>query len=68
MEDSDKEVQLLIKACRYLQYKTYPLDCDTNEKRSIRRKSERLTLRDGDILYRKTNGQEVQAFTQIFYH
>ena len=65
-EESDKaEIQLLMNACRYLRYKTYPPDCSKNEKRSIRRKSERLLLQDGDILYRKRNGQEVQSVIGI---
>ena len=46
-QDRDDEVALVEKAYFYLTEKRYPADCTKNEKRSIRRKSEKLVVKAG---------------------
>ena len=58
--EEDVENLLLLHACTYLKEKTYPQDSSKNDKRSIRRKAEKLVLKDGDIFYKKKDGNEVK--------
>ena len=60
MQDHDDEVALVEKAYFYLTEKRYPADCTKNEKRSTRRKSEKLVVKDGVLHYRK-DGSEVRS-------
>ena len=60
-QDRDDEVALVEKAYFYLTEKRYPADCTKNEKRSIRRKSEKLVVKDGVLYYRKKDGGEVRS-------
>ena len=64
IEESDKEaaeIKLVENAFVYITEKRYPLECSKNEKLSIRRKAERLQVKDGDLLYKKKDGNEVRA-------
>ena len=56
----DVETALVGNAFLYVTTKKYPADCTKNEKRCIRRKAERLVEKQGEIFYRKKDGNEVQ--------
>ncbi len=56
----EAEVVLVEIAFLYLTEKRYPHQCMKNDKKSIRRKAERLAVRDGDLYY-KQDGKEVRA-------
>ena len=60
-QDRDDEVALVEKAYFYLTEKRYPADCTKNEKRSIRRKSEKLVVKDGVLHHRTKDGSEVRS-------
>ena len=47
VESVDVELLLAEKAFIYLSENSYPINCTKNEKRSIRRRSERLRLCNG---------------------
>ena len=53
------ELKLVADAVLYITKSEYPSDSTRNEKRSIRRKAEKLLVRDGEIFYRKRGGREV---------
>ena len=58
----DLEQKLVEDACTYLSTKQYPSSVTTkNEKRSIRRKAEKLVIRKGVIFY-KRHSKEVGYF------
>jgi len=59
-DDQEAEVALVEKAYLYLTRKTYPAGCTKNDKRSIRRKSEKLVLKDGVLYFKKKDGSEVR--------
>ena len=59
MDKEEGEVALLEKAYHYLTEKSYPLQCSKNEKRIIRRKAERLEVKDGVLHYKKKDGNKV---------
>ena len=59
-DDQDAaELALVENAFVYLTKKTYPPGSSKNDKRTIRRKAERLTERDGEIFYKKRGGSTV---------
>ena len=54
VENVDPEQQLLEDACTYLTSKQYPAHVKmNNEKRSIRRKVEKLVIKDGELFTRR---------------
>ena len=58
-EPEADNVKLVESAYIYLTKREYPLGCTKNEKRSIRRKAERLHVQDGILHYKKKNGSKV---------
>ena len=62
---ADENEDLVEKACLYLFDGRYPECSTSNEKRVIRRKAATLTLRDGEVFYKKTKknstGQKVNV-------
>ena len=60
------ELKLVADAVLYITKSEYPSDSTRNEKRSIRRKEEKLLVRDGEIFYRKRGGREV-AIASYFW-
>ena len=50
---ADENEDLVKKACLYLFDGKYPEGSTSNEKRVIRRKAATLTLRDGEVFYKK---------------
>lgn len=51
---ADDNEDIVEKACLYLIDGRYPEGSTGNEKRVIRRKATTLTLRDGEVFYKKT--------------
>ena len=51
---ADENEDLVEKACLYLFDGRYPEGSTSNDKRVIRRKAATLTLRDGEVFYKKT--------------
>ena len=64
--DQEAEVALVEKAYCYLTNKTYPASCTKNDKRSIRRKSEKLVVKDGVLYFKKKDGSEVRVAAVIY--
>ena len=62
IENVDPDQQLLEDACSYLcSGKEYPAHVTTkNQKRSIRRKAEKLVIKDGEVFYKK-QGKDVSS-------
>ena len=58
-KESDSDLKLVEHAFLYLNEKTYPPDCTKNEKRSIRRKAEKLVVVNGELFCKKKDGNEV---------
>ena len=56
MDDEEGDIVLVEKAYLYITKGNYPEGTTKNEKRSIRRKAERLTDRNGEIYYKKRGG------------
>ena len=50
---------LLEAALRYIRDGSYPSTCTAALKRSIRRKAEKFTLRDGEVYLKKEEGRGV---------
>ena len=59
VDDEQCEIALVEKAYLYLTKATYPEGTSKNEKRSIRRKAERLKEQNGELYYKKRGGVEV---------
>ena len=57
--ETDSDLKLVENAYQYITDKTYPPGSTKNEKRSIRRKAEKLVVVKGELLYRKKDGNEV---------
>ena len=53
------ENALVENAFVYKKYQTYPANCMKNEKRSIRRKAEKIRDIDGEVYFEKSNGKKV---------
>jgi hypothetical protein len=58
-KESDSDLKLVESAYQYITDKTYPPGSTKNEKRSIRRKADKLVVVNGELLYRKKDGSEV---------
>ena len=56
---ADENEDLVEKACLYLFDGRYPEGSTSNDKRVIRRKAATLTLRDGEVFYKK-NPKRIQ--------
>ena len=56
----DVETALVENVFLYVTTKKYPADYTKNKKRCIRRKAEGLVEKQGVIIYRKKDGNEVQ--------
>ena len=56
------DIALVEKAYVYLTKGTYPEGANKNDKRSIRRKAERLKEQNGELYYKKRGGVEVSDF------
>ena len=63
--ETDSDLKLVEHAFLYLTDKTYPPGCTKNEKRSIRRKAEKLVIVSGELFYKKKDGNEVRIATGI---
>ena len=63
---ADENEDLVEKACLYLFDGRYPEGSTSNDKRVIRRKAATLTLRDGEVFYKKpkknSTGQKVNIY------
>ena len=65
---ADENEDLVEKACLYLFDGRYPEGSTSNDKRVIRRKAATLTLRDGEVFYKKpkknsrSTGQKVNTY------
>ena len=57
--ETDSDLKLVEHAFVYLTDKIYPPGCTKNEKKSIRRKAEKLTIISGELYYKKKDGNEV---------
>ena len=57
--ETDSDLKLVEHAFLYLTDKTYPPECTKNEKRSIRRKADKLVIVSGELFYKKKDGKEV---------
>ena len=51
MEESREGADLVEEVYHYITAGTYPIECSQNKKRIIRKKSKRLTVKDGELLY-----------------
>ncbi|XP_076065010.1 uncharacterized protein LOC143039042 [Oratosquilla oratoria] len=58
--DEEDENALVEKAVQYLLDKSYPESCSRQDKRSVRRKAQRLVTSEGQIYYKKRNGSYVR--------
>ena len=56
------EMKLVEQAFFYVTQRKYPLGCSKNEKRSIKRKAERLQTNDGGLLYKTKDGIMVSNY------
>ncbi len=53
LNEPDSDLKLVENACIYLTSGEYPPSCSKNEKRSIRRKADKLVVRSGEVFYKK---------------
>ena len=58
-DEEQSDIVLVERAYLYLTKGTYPEGVTKNEKRSIRRKAERLKEENGELYYKKRGGEEV---------
>ena len=56
-DDSESENKLIEDACNYVTDKTYPAGVDKNRKRVIRRKAQKMVVKNGEVYYRKKKGE-----------
>ena len=56
-DDSEADANLIEDACNYASTKSYPAGADKNRKRIIRRKAQRLAVKDGEVYYKKKKGE-----------
>ncbi len=61
-EDSEeqKDLYLVQAAYNYITMKIYPPGCSRDMKRSIRRKSEKFVLVDGEMFFKKKKSRNVK--------
>ena len=58
-QQTDSDLKLVEHAFYYITEKSYPPECTKNDKRSIRRKAEKLNVVKGELFYKKKDGNEV---------
>lgn len=58
-QQTDSDLKLVEHAFYYITEKKYPPECTKNDKRSIRRKAEKLNVVNGELFYKKKDGNEV---------
>ena len=58
-QQTDSDLKLVEHAFYYITEKSYPPECTKNDKRSIRRKAEKLNVVNGELFYKKKDGNEV---------
>ena len=67
-----RQNDLLEKAYTYITSKTYPDGASSNEKRTIRLKSAKFVVRNGELLYtkcrKKKDGEKVAKATCTYSH
>ena len=61
-DDEQCDIALVERAYAYLTKGAYPEGATKNEKRSIRRKAERLKEENGELYYKKRSGVKVSEF------
>ena len=49
----------------YITKSSYPPNATKNEKRVIRKKAEKLSVKDGEVFYKKKGGKEVGQCTIV---
>ena len=59
-ENIDPELKLIEDACTYITLKEYPPSCTKDEKRSIRRKAEKLVVKDGEIFCKRQDKEVIK--------
>ena len=59
---ADAETSLIKNACDYLTSGTYPPGATKNKKRVIRKKASKLSVRNGEIFYKKKGRKEVSYY------
>ena len=68
MENSgDAETDLVDQAYRYITTQTYPPGCSANKKRTIRKKSQKFEVRDGEIYYKDFRKNSVEKKVCIIH-
>lgn len=55
----DDSGSLVEEAVQYLSLKKYPEGCNNNRKRQIRKKAEKLVMKDGEVYYNPGKGKTV---------
>lgn len=63
----DAEMRLIHHTFEYKTKGVYPPHATKNEKRCIRRKAEKVVVRNGEIFYKKTKGREVSVNSSRTY-
>lgn len=53
----DPEIRLIEDACNYLLENTYPDGASKNDKRIIRRKAQKIVVKDGEVYFKKKKGE-----------
>ena len=51
--ENDAEADLVDQAYQYITTNSYPPGCPENRKRTIRKKSKRFQVRDGELFYKE---------------
>ena len=54
---NEREIYLVEDAYRYKCSKSYPVNATKNEKRIIRKKAEKIMIKNGEVYYRKKKGE-----------
>ena len=62
---AEKEVQLVEEAYVYLTSKKYPTECTENRKRTIRKKSLKFHIEDGEMYYKQKQKGKVGFSTLV---
>ena len=66
-QESSQEWRLLDDAVLYIRENKYREGCTKNEKRCIRRKAQRFSIEDGELLYTKKDKTKVLIITEILH-
>ena len=62
---SYEEADLVEQAYQYILTKSYPAECSENRKRTIRKKSKRFEVRDGELCYKNKLKGRVSSLVYI---